>query len=158
MRGLTAGFQGEGAKTVLPARASAKLSCRLVSGQDPDVVLDRIEGFLQQVAPPTCRVSFRRHARAHPVKLDLGGRPASWLTAALRRAYGAEPLAVFEGATIPVVDTFARALRIPPVPVGFGRIDDGAHGPDERFHVADLEKAILATAYLVEEAGGGPRP
>ena len=151
INGITAGFQGEGAKTVLPAKASCKLSCRIVPNQDPDKVLGRIEEFLKAVTPPTCKVSFRRYAAAAPVKLDLSGPQAAWVLEALRKAYGAEPLNVYEGATVPVVSTFAHKLGIPPFPVGFGRVDDGAHGPDEKFALSDFEKAIAAVAYLLAE-------
>jgi len=156
INGLTAGFQGEGAKTVLPAKASCKLSCRIVPDQDPHTVLGRIEEFLKAVTPPTCKVSFLRHAGAGPVKLDLSGHQAEWVLEALKKAYGAEPLNVFEGATVPVVSTFAHELGIPPFPIGFGRVDDGAHGPDEKFAVEDFERAIAAVAYLLAEIKARP--
>jgi acetylornithine deacetylase/succinyl-diaminopimelate desuccinylase-like protein len=156
IHGLTAGFQGEGAKTVLPARASAKVSCRLVVDQDPDTVLEQLERFFTALKPPTCEISFRRHAGARPVKLDLTGREAGWVLGALERAYGAPPLPIYDGATIPVVSTFAHTLGIPPFPLGFGRLDDGAHGPAEKFALEDFHKEMLAIAYLIEEAGRHP--
>lgn len=155
INGITAGFQGAGSKTVLPAKASAKLSCRIVPDQDPHGVLDLLETFFRAMCPPSCSVSFKRYGTANPVKLDLEGREATWVMTALRRAYGEDPMILHEGATVPVVDTFASVLHIPPFPVGFGRNDDGAHGPDERFALEDLHREILAVAALVEEAAGG---
>ncbi len=149
INGLRAGHTGEGAKTVLPATATAKVSVRTVVNQDPDKILSLLEDFFRSLLPETCTISFKRYASAKPVKLDLSGRQAAWVLEALRRAYGAEPLRVFEGATIPVVSTFAE-MGITPFPIGFGRIDDGAHGPDERFYLDDFTKAISTTAHLLE--------
>ena len=72
---------------------------------------------------------------------------------ALKKAYGAEPVTMYDGATIPVVSTFAHELGIPPFPVGFGRLDDSTHGPDEKFAVGDFEKAMgMIVALLAEVA------
>ena len=79
------------------------------------------------------------------------------MLSALERAYGAEPLNIYDGATIPVVSTFAHTLGIPPFPIGFGRLDDGAHGPDEKFATEDFHQEMLAVAYLIEEVARSPR-
>ncbi len=151
INGITAGFQEEGAKTVLPAKASCKLSCRITPNQKPGTILGLIEDFIKELTPPTCRVSFKRYASADPVKLDLECKETKWVLDALRKAYNAEPMIVAEGATIPIVSTFANTLGIKPFPIGFARVDDNAHGPDETFAIGDLHKQIATIAHLLTE-------
>lgn len=151
INGLTAGFQGAGSKTVLPARASCKLSCRIVPDQKPAKVLDLLEDFFTAVAPPTCRISFKRYAESHPVKLDFNLPIITRFLDGLQKAYdGADPLIIYDGATVPIVSTFANAFGIPTLPVAWGRLDDRIHGPDEKFALADFERACLAVAYFLE--------
>jgi acetylornithine deacetylase/succinyl-diaminopimelate desuccinylase-like protein len=151
VNGITAGHGGPGAKTVLPARASCKLSCRLVPRQDPDRILELLERFFRALCPSTCAVTFARLTSAPPVKLDLAGPSAHLVLAALERGYGAAPLTIYEGATVPVVAALTHGLGIPSFPIGFARTDDRAHGPDEKFALEDLARTMRTTAYLLEE-------
>jgi acetylornithine deacetylase/succinyl-diaminopimelate desuccinylase-like protein len=150
LNGMWGGFTGEGEKTVLPARASAKISSRLVPDQDPDRIGDLVEAHLRRVCPPTARLTFRRMAGARPVIVPLDHPAVRASARALERAFGVAPLYQREGGTIPVVATFADVLA-PSVLLGFGLDDDHLHAPDERFLIENYLGGIRASALLWEE-------
>ncbi len=148
VNGLVAGYTGEGAKTVIPAEARAKVSCRLVPDQDPEEIADLLEAWLRERTPPGCRVEVRRLHGARPVLVPVRGRFMDAARNALARGFGAKPVLIREGGSIPVVETFQRLLGVPVLLLGFGRPDDRAHGPDERFHIADLWTGMRTSAWL----------
>ncbi len=148
VNGLVAGHTGPGAKTVIPAVARAKVSCRLVPDQDPEEVARAVEARIRELVPPGCRVEVERLHGARPVLTPADGPAVRAALEALRRGFGAEPVLIREGGTIPVVEVFQRLLGAPVVLVGFGRPDDRAHGPDERFHLADLKAGMRTSAWL----------
>ncbi len=148
VNGLVAGYTGEGAKTVIPAEARAKVSCRLVPDQDPEEIADLLEAWLRERAPQGCRVEVRRLHGARPVLVPVRGRFMDAARKALARGFGAEPVLIREGGSIPVVETFQRLLGAPVLLLGFGRPDDRAHGPDERFHLSDLWAGMRTSAWL----------
>jgi len=150
VNGLWSGYTGEGAKTVLPALASAKLSCRLVPDQDPERVAQLVEERLQALTPAGCRVEIQRLHGARPVLLPVEAPAIQAAAAALRRGFGAEPVFIREGGSIPVVEAFQRLLGTPVVLLGFGRPDDRAHGPDEKLNLDDFRKGIRTSAWLWE--------
>lgn len=150
VNGLWSGYTGEGAKTVLPAVASAKLSCRLVPDQDPERVAALLEARLRDLTPPGCRLEVRRLHGARPVLLPVDAPPVRAAAEAIRRGFGAAPVFTREGGSIPVVEAFQRLLGAPVVLLGFGRPDDGAHGPDEKLDLGDFRKGIRTSAWLWE--------
>ncbi len=150
INGLYSGYSGKGAKTVLPAKAGAKLSCRLVSGQDPDKIATLIEARLKNLLPPGLTMEVVRLHGAKPVLLPTDGIYVESAKEALETAWGKAPVMIREGGSIPVVETFANKLGAPVVLMGFGRPDDRAHGPDEKMHLEDIFMGAEAVARFLE--------
>jgi len=148
VNGLWSGYTGDGAKTVLPSRAAAKISCRLVPDQDPEVIADLLEARLRALCPPGYRLEFLRHHAARPVLVPVEEPAVRAAAEALAHGFGARPVFTREGGSIPVVETFRRVLGAPVVLMGFGRPDDGAHGPGERLHLADFHAGARTSAWL----------
>ena len=151
VNGLLAGFTGEGAKTVIPAVAMAKVSMRLVPNQDPKKIGDLFEAYVKKVAPKTVELKV---TRMH------GGKP--WMTAfdnpfvqaagrAIEQGFGQRPVFNREGGSIPVVATFQEELGLPCVLFGVGLPDENAHAPDEKLDLGNFHGGIIASAYLYDE-------
>jgi acetylornithine deacetylase/succinyl-diaminopimelate desuccinylase-like protein len=151
LNGIWGGFTGEGSKTVLPSRASAKLSSRLVPDQDPDRIGDLVEAHLRRVCPRTARMTFTRMAGAKPSITPLDHPAVKAAERALEKAFGTRPVYEREGGSIPVVATFADELNAPSVLLGFGLNDDHLHAPDERFLLDNYFGGIRTSALLWEE-------
>ena len=153
VNGLLSGFTGEGAKTVLPAVAMAKVSMRLVPNQDPKKIGDLFEAYLKKVMPKAVNYTL---TRMH------GGKP--WMTAfdnqyvqaagrAIERGFGKTPVFNREGGSIPVVATFQEELGLPCVLFGVGLPDENAHAPDEKLDLGNFHNGVIASAALYEEIG-----
>jgi len=151
VNGFLSGYTGEGAKTVLPARAMAKISFRLVSDQNPARVLELFRAHLSRVTPAGVTVTVEELHGGHPWKAQLDESLKSAATSALKRAFGAEPVLVGEGGSIPIVGEFERILEAPALLIGFSHPGCNLHAPDEWFPVENFEKGIRALAYLYEE-------
>ncbi len=151
INGIWGGFTGEGSKTVLPSRASAKLSSRLVPDQDPHRISDLVEAHLRRVCPRTVRMTFTRMASARPSITPLDHPAVTAAARALEGAFGTPPVYVREGGTIPVVATFAEELGAPSVLVGFGLNDDHLHAPNERFLLENYFGGIRTAVLLWNE-------
>jgi acetylornithine deacetylase/succinyl-diaminopimelate desuccinylase-like protein len=153
VNGLLSGFTGEGAKTVLPAVAMAKVSMRLVPNQDPKKIGDLFEAYMQKVTPKTVELKL---TRMH------GGKP--WMTAfdnpfvqaagrAIEQGFGQQPVFNREGGSIPVVSTFQEELGVPCVLFGVGLPDENAHAPDEKLDLGNFHNGVIASAFLYREIG-----
>lgn len=151
MNGIWGGFTGEGSKTVLPSRASAKVSSRLVPDQDPDRIGDLVEQHLRRNCPRTVQLTFTRLAGAKPAMAPLDHPALKAAARALERAFGKQPVYEREGGTIPAVATFADELGIPSVLLGFGLNDDHLHAPNERFLVQNYFGGIRTAVALWDE-------
>lgn len=153
VNGLWSGYTGEGAKTVLPSRASAKFSCRLVPDQHPDRIAELVQQHLRARCPVGCTLEVRVLHGANPVLLPTDIPVVHAAQRAVEAAFGTPPVFIREGGSIPVVDTFRRLFGVPVVLLGFARPDDRAHGPDEKFSVEDFHRGAEASARLWEELG-----
>lgn len=151
INGIWGGFTGEGSKTVLPSRASAKLSSRLVPDQDPDRIGDLVEAHLRRVCPRTVQMTFTRLAGAKPSLTPLDHPAVKAAARALEKAFGQQPVYEREGGTIPVVATFADELGAPTVLLGFGLNDDHLHAPNERFLIENYFAGIRTCVHLWDE-------
>jgi len=151
VNGLVSGFTGEGAKTVLPASARAKVSMRLVPDQDPREIEDLFRRHVESVTPPgvTVRVESHHHARPYYAPRDHPGNRAA--ARALERAFGAEPVFTREGGSIPVTVTFEETLGATSILMGFGLPDQNAHAPDENLDVAVFHGGVRAAAWFYRE-------
>ncbi len=155
--GISGGFEGDGAKTIVPARAMAKVSCRLVPDQEPDDVAKKVREHLEEVAPDGVRVR---------VKVLHGGRPYLAPTdhpvyevakRAFSRAFGKPTVFMREGGSIPFVRTIADATGKPCLLMGFGQPDENAHAPNEWLSLDNYHLGIKSAAYLYEEIAKMPR-
>jgi succinyl-diaminopimelate desuccinylase len=148
INGLTSGYQGEGAKTVLPARASAKFSFRLVPNQDPAKISQALQQFLEARLPPGIRMELVDFHGAPGVVVSLDSPYIRAAAAAIEAGFGAPPVYIREGGSIPIVNTFARELGADVLLLGWGQNDDNTHSPNEKFSLADYQRGIRSSAHL----------
>ncbi|MGD0897798.1 MAG: dipeptidase [Thermoguttaceae bacterium] len=151
--GLTSGYQGEGAKTVLPAKASAKFSFRLVPHQDPQRITAALKRWLPGVTPPGVTAELIDHHGSPGVLVPLDSPYVAAATRALEAAFGREPAYTRAGGSIPIVTAFHQALKADTLLLGWGQDDDNTHSPNEKFCLADFHRGIKASARLWEELG-----
>lgn len=151
VNGLISGFTGEGAKTVLPSVAKAKFSMRLVPDQDPDKIARLVTDYLTGIAPDTVTVDVRALHGAKPVVVPREGRFMPAAVAALETGFGAKPVFVREGGSIPVVNTFREKLGVDSLLLGLGLPDDRPHSPNERFRIKDFYRGQVMMAAFLEE-------
>ena len=153
VNGLLSGYTGEGAKTVLPAKAMAKVSCRLVPDQDPAEIERLMQAHVERVAPAGVTVAVRALHGGRPWRADLEGPLFDAAKRALAAEFGREPVVTGEGGSIPVVGDFAEILGAPVLLVGFGLPGENAHAPNEWISVENFEKGMRAMARLYAEYG-----
>jgi acetylornithine deacetylase/succinyl-diaminopimelate desuccinylase-like protein len=151
VNGLWGGFEGAGSKTIIPAHAHAKVSCRLVVNQNPERIFDLFRAHVEQVAPPGVRTTVTFIGGGRP-SLTAMDDPATRAAArAIERAFGRAPVYMREGGSIPVAAAFASTLGLPVVLAGFTNPDDNAHAPNESLVLDNFERGIRAIAYLWDE-------
>lgn len=156
INGIVSGYTGEGPKTIVPAWAKAKITCRLVPGQDPDTILNALETFLRTRCPAGLSMEFHRF---HGCPAFVFDPTSEWITAAsqaVEAAFGNAPVFIREGGSIPVVMSFKQILDVDTLLLGWGRNSDNLHSPDEHIHVADFHNGTLASALLWESLSGVP--
>jgi acetylornithine deacetylase/succinyl-diaminopimelate desuccinylase-like protein len=151
VNGLLSGFTGEGAKTVLPAVAMAKVSMRLVPDQDPDRIAQLFENYVKTVAPRTVDVKVTRMHGGKPWMADFDNKYVRAAGRAIEQGFGKAPVFNREGGSIPVVSTFQQELGIPSVLFGVGLPDENAHAPDEKLDLGNFHNGIIASAFLYDE-------
>ena len=153
VHGIVGGFTGTGAKTVIPAKATAKVSIRLVSKQDPEKVIAAFKEFVRKKTPKGVRTAVRVLSAA-PAVLVNPDHPAIRTAAdAFAAAFGKPTVFIRSGGSIPIVGEFAQHLGIPSVLMGFGLPDDGLHGPNEKFLLENYYKGIMTVAHFLEQYG-----
>jgi acetylornithine deacetylase/succinyl-diaminopimelate desuccinylase-like protein len=155
VNGLLSGFTGEGAKTVIPAVAMAKVSMRLVPDQDPEKIGKLFEAYLNKVAPKTVEVKVTRMHGGKPWMTDFNSTYVQAAARAIEGAFGRTPVFTREGGSIPVVSTFQEELGLPTVLFGVGLPDENAHAPNEKLDVGNFHNGIIASALLYSEIGNG---
>jgi acetylornithine deacetylase/succinyl-diaminopimelate desuccinylase-like protein len=153
VNGQLSGYTGEGAKTVLPSKAMAKISCRLVPDQDPERIAKLFRAHVRRVAPKGVTVDVQYIHGGAPWRASLSGPLYDAARSALQAAFGKAPVVVGEGGSIPVVGDFTRILKSPVLLMGFGLPGENAHAPDEWISVENFTKGLRAVATLYEELG-----
>src|SRR4051794_20483125 len=155
VNGILAGFTGEGAKTVIPAVAMAKVSMRLVPDQNPDRIAQLFEDYVRKVAPKTVDVKVTRMHGGKPWMTDFDNKFVQAAGRAIQKGFGKEPVFNREGGSIPVVATFSEILGLPSVLFGVGLPDENAHAPNEKLDLGNFHGGIIASAYLYDEIARG---
>ena len=153
VNGLLSGYTGEGAKTVLPAKAMAKVSCRLVPDQSPDKIDTLMRAHVARVTPPGVKVTIEQLHGGMPWRANLDGPLFDAARRALAAAFDREPVITGEGGSIPVVGDFQRILKAPVLLVGFGLPGENAHAPNEWMSEENYFKGMRAMAALWDELG-----
>ncbi|MDP2359278.1 MAG: dipeptidase [bacterium] len=148
VNGFMGGFTGEGAKTVLPARAAAKVSFRLVPDQDPAEVADLVEAHWRRRLPAGVRLTVKRHHAGKPVLTPIDHPAVRAGMAALERGFGAKPVYMREGGSIPIVASFDEVLGLKTVLMGFGLPDSRCHSPNENLSLANIFGGMKAAAWF----------
>ncbi len=149
--GISGGFQGEGAKTIIPARATAKVSCRLVPNQEPDEIVRKLTAHFERVAPPGVRVHVTNLHGGRPYLAPTDHPVYDVAKRAFSKAFGKPTVFIREGGSIPFVRTIADATGKPCLLMGFGQPDENAHAPNEWLDLENYHLGIQSAAYLYDE-------
>lgn len=155
--GLTSGFQGKGAKTIIPSTARAKISFRLVPDQKPEEVLDGLEAYLEKICPPGVAMQFLRHEGAYPGMVDRADPTLKVAVEALEKGFGRSCYLIRQGGTIPVVSDLKKVLGINTLLLGFGLPDENAHAPNERLLIENFKGGLGSIVHLYAMMGEGAR-
>jgi acetylornithine deacetylase/succinyl-diaminopimelate desuccinylase-like protein len=154
VNGLLGGFTGEGAKTVIPAVAMAKVSMRLVPNQDPDKIAQLFEAYVKKIAPKSVEVKVTRMHGGKAWMTEFNNPFVQAAGRAIEKGFGKEPVFTREGGSIPVVATFSEILGLPSVLFGVGLPDENAHAPNEKLDLGNFHGGVIASAYLYDEIAG----
>ena len=150
VNGLWSGYQGEGAKTVLPAKAGAKISMRLVPDQNPKEIAKLFTDYVKSLAPNTLTVEVEEHHGGHPVVIDLDFYGLKAAAKAFEEVYNKDVLFAREGGSIPIVADFKKVLGVNSILMGFGQTKDALHSPNESFSLKDFHRGIQTSAKFFE--------
>jgi len=153
VHGIAGGFTGAGAKTVIPSKATAKVSFRLVPNQNPDKILASFREFLQNNAPAGIRIDLRVLSASPAVIVDPKHPAIQTAARAFSEMLGRPTVFTRSGGSIPVVGDFANHLHIPSILMGFGLPDDGLHSPNEKYRLENYYQGIMTIAHFFEEFG-----
>ncbi|HEX2065943.1 MAG TPA: M20/M25/M40 family metallo-hydrolase, partial [Candidatus Thermoplasmatota archaeon] len=151
INGIYGGYTGEGAKTVIPAHAHAKVSCRLVANQDPKKVARLVQRHLRSLAKPGTKVTVSVLSAGSPVRADPDHPLVQAVGRALEAAWGKKPALIPEGGSIPPVADMQRRLGVAAILCGFGNRDENMHAPQESFRIASFVKGREACARIYAE-------
>ncbi|MGD0019837.1 MAG: dipeptidase [Candidatus Limnocylindrales bacterium] len=151
VNGIWGGFEGEGAKTIIPAHAHAKISCRLVAHQEPERIFELISAYIAQVAPRSIRYSFQRLGDGRPSLTPIDHPATQAAARAIGSTFGATPLYIREGGSIPVCASFESILGLDTVLLGFAPADGQFHAPNEWMWMSNFETGIRTIARYWDE-------
>ncbi len=157
VNGIWGGFMGDGSKTIIPAHAHAKVSCRLVADQDPDRIFEAFRAFVEEIAPPGVTTTVELLGGGRPVLTPMDHPATKAAARALEATFGRAPLYIREGGSIPVCSSFGSTLGLPVVMVGITPPDDNAHAPNEWMDLRNYETGIRTFARLWDELADLPR-
>ncbi|RWJ60815.1 MAG: M20/M25/M40 family metallo-hydrolase [Mesorhizobium sp.] len=152
--GIIGGYTGVGTKTVIPARASVKISFRLVGNQDPQKISAAFRDFVRERVPGDCSVEFVGLAGSRAVQIPFRAPVLAAAKTALRSEWGKEPVLIGSGGSIPIIDTFKHELGLDTLLVGFGLDDDCVHAPNEKYDLRSLHKGARTWARILAELSG----
>lgn len=148
VNGIWGGYTGEGAKTVLPSKAYAKISMRLVPNQDPDKITELFKTHFESIAPASVKVEVRPHHGGHPAVTPVDSVEYQAAALAMEQTFGKKPVPARGGGSIPIVASFERILGLKTVLMGFGLDTDDIHSPNEHYGVFNFLKGIETIPYF----------
>jgi acetylornithine deacetylase/succinyl-diaminopimelate desuccinylase-like protein len=151
VNGIIGGYTGEGAKTVIAAQASAKVSFRLVAGQDPEKIRKAFRAFVEARLPEDCRVTFSGHSANPAIQLPFDSPELTKIRAALSDEWQRKAVLFGSGASIPIVGDFKKFLGLDAFLVGFGLDDDRIHSPNEKYDLKSFHKGIRSWARILDK-------
>jgi len=152
--GIVGGYTGPGAKTIIPAEVTAKISMRLVPDQNPEKIAAGMQEFVAAHTPPGVKATVDLHSTGRPVLLNTSGPAIQAARAAMSEAFGRETTFIRCGASIPVTELFQRLLGLDAAMMGFGLPDDAPHSPNEKLALAQLHGGAVASAAFMAELAG----
>lgn len=153
VHGMPGGFTGAGAKTVIPAKATAKVSMRLVPNMTPAKAFEQYKTYVEKIAPKGVDVSVRLIHSGDACLIPVNNPYIQAATRALHEVWGKDTVFIRSGGSIPIVGDFDRHLGLPSVMMGFGLPDDNLHAPNEKFHLKNFELGIKSIIRFLEETG-----
>ncbi|HEV2463621.1 MAG TPA: dipeptidase [Acidobacteriaceae bacterium] len=153
VHGMPGGFIGSGAKTVIPAKAVAKISMRLVPDMEADKAFAQYKKYVESLAPAGISVKARLIHCGEAIIIGTGNPYIQAATRALKKVWKKETVFIRSGGSIPIVGDFERSLKIPSVMMGFGLPDDGLHAPNEKFSIVNFHRGIESIISFFEEVG-----
>jgi acetylornithine deacetylase/succinyl-diaminopimelate desuccinylase-like protein len=157
INGIFGGYTGEGSKTVIPAEATAKVSFRLVEGQEPQKIKQAFRDYVTSRLPGDCKAVFTEHSSGAAIALDWNMKPLAAARRALTEEWGKEALLIGSGASIPIVTDFKRTLGLDSLLIGFGLDDDNIHSPNEKYDLKSFHKGIRSWARILGALAEAPR-
>jgi acetylornithine deacetylase/succinyl-diaminopimelate desuccinylase-like protein len=153
VHGMPGGFIGAGAKTVIPAKATAKISFRLVPEMEPQAIFALYKNYVETLTPPGIELQVRLIHSGDPIVMSTDNPYIKAATRALQQVWGRETVFIRSGGSVPIVGDFERHLKIPTVMMGFGLPDDNLHAPNEKFCISNFHKGIESIIQFLEEVG-----
>jgi len=154
VHGMPGGFTAPGAKTVIPAKAAAKVSMRLVPNQDPNDILKRYTAFVKKLTPKGIDTKIKVWSKGPACVVGTDNHFIRAATEALHDTFKKDTVFIRSGGSIPIVTDFQDVLKIPSVMMGFGLPDDNLHAPNEKFHIPNFHRGIETICLFFEKLGG----
>jgi acetylornithine deacetylase/succinyl-diaminopimelate desuccinylase-like protein len=153
VHGMPGGFTGAGAKTVIPAKASAKISMRLVPDQEPDDILEKFTKYVKSITPKGIQIAIKVHSKGKAVVVSTDNDYIKAADQALHEVFQKETVYIRSGGSIPIIGQFRSDLKIPSVMMGLGLPDDNIHAPNEKFHIPNFYKGIESVVRFLSILG-----
>src|SRR5271154_435883 len=154
VHGMPGGFVAPGAKTVIPAKASAKVSMRLVPNQDPNDIFKRYAEFVKKLTPKGIQIKIKTWSKGPACVVGTDNKYVKASTEAMHEIFKKDTVFIRSGGSIPIVTDFQDVLKIPSVMMGFGLPDDNLHAPNEKFHIPNFHRGIESICLFFEKLGG----
>jgi acetylornithine deacetylase/succinyl-diaminopimelate desuccinylase-like protein len=153
VHGMPGGFIAQGAKTVIPARASAKVSMRMVPNQDPDKILKLYTDYVMSLKPKGIKLNIKVHSKGGAIVVGTDNRYIKAAVEAMHDVFKKDTVYIRSGGSIPIVGDFANELKIPSVMMGMGLPDDNLHAPNEKFHIPNFYRGIESLILFFQKLG-----
>ncbi len=151
VNGIYGGYTGEGSKTIIPSKATAKISIRLVPNQNAKDIINKTVNFIKNLVPPTVNIDIKFYEGANPILINRNSSAIQAAISAFKNSFSKEPVFIREGGSIPIVEQFVDYLKKPVVLLGLGLPNDNIHSPNENFDINNFIGGIKASAYFMKE-------